>query len=140
MALPLSLNDFLANLGDQSLLGIHLLEVAVLFLDFLHTLHQRGIHAAKFGSLLIKRRAAHAMLSASFRDRQAALNLFQDGLYLAIGKSWCLLAEFPRQILRENSTCEQSHLPGRLPISAQQTLVQKLQIQLRRSYRTIRAI
>ena len=64
MALPLSLNDLLADFGDQSLLGVHLLEAAVLVLELLHTLHQRRNHTAKFGSPLVKRCAAHAMFSA----------------------------------------------------------------------------
>jgi hypothetical protein len=54
--------------------------------DGFTTFTQRGIHAAKFGSPLVKRRAAHAMLSAPLRDRQTALSLFQEGQYLTIGK------------------------------------------------------
>jgi len=64
MALLLSLNDLLADLGDQSLLGRHLFQPAVLVLKFLYRLHQGGVHAAIFGSPLVKGCAAHTMLSA----------------------------------------------------------------------------
>ena len=50
MALQLSLQGFLAYLGDQTLFGIHFLEPSVLIFQFPKAFHQRGIYDTEFGS------------------------------------------------------------------------------------------
>ena len=95
MALPLSLERFFADLRDQSLLSVHFLQTPVLVFEFLHALHQGSIHAAALSTPLIKRRTAHAMFTAKRWDGLAILGRFQDGQYLAIGKSRLFYAKPP---------------------------------------------
>ena len=56
MALELSLDDFLAQLRLDPLLGIDFIEPSVLSLKLLQTLHHLGVHPTKLGTPLIKRR------------------------------------------------------------------------------------
>lgn len=63
MALQFSLKRFLTQLGLQALLGIHLLESGVLCFQFLEPLHERRIHTAELGPLLINQRRTDIMLT-----------------------------------------------------------------------------
>jgi hypothetical protein len=47
MALELSLDDLMVNLGLDKLLGVHPLQPSVLLLKFLEARHHGVIHAAK---------------------------------------------------------------------------------------------
>src|SRR5699024_2808256 len=87
MALELSLDDLLANLGLDPLLGVHLLQPAVLGLELLEAGHQRGIHAAELGSPLVERRTAHAVLAAQVGNRGAGLGLLEYGEDLVVAKA-----------------------------------------------------
>ena len=57
MALKLSLNGILADLGLDSLLGVHLSETRILSLKLFEPLNHRVIHAATLGVPLIYRAA-----------------------------------------------------------------------------------
>jgi hypothetical protein len=64
MALPLSLKSFLAQFSFEPFFGIHLLQPPVLIFKLFHAFNHGGIHAAEFGSLLLKTRTARAVLAA----------------------------------------------------------------------------
>jgi len=87
MALELSLKGFLADLGLDAFLGVHLLQPGILSLELLHALHEGGIHAAELASPLVDHGRAAAMLPSQVRDRHAGLVLLQDGHDLAVGES-----------------------------------------------------
>lgn len=54
MALELSLEGLLADLGLETILSVHLLEPLILLLKFLETLHHGSIHTAELGSPFIE--------------------------------------------------------------------------------------
>lgn len=61
-ALPLALKSFLANLRNQTLVDVHLLEPPVHILKFPETNH-RGRHAAVLGPPFVERGTTHAVLA-----------------------------------------------------------------------------
>jgi hypothetical protein len=68
MAPPLFCHSLGEDLGLEALLGIHLLEAAVLVLQLLETSHEGGIHPAEFGTPLVEGSGADAVLAAELRD------------------------------------------------------------------------
>ena len=87
MALQLSHEGFLADLGLDALFGVHLLQPAVLILELLEPGHQRSIHAAELRATLVARRAGDAVLPAQLGDRNARLGLLEDRQDLVVRKS-----------------------------------------------------
>src|SRR6056297_1163027 len=82
-----SLDHLLADLGLNTLLGVHFLQPPILGLKLLEPGHQRGIHAAKLGPPLVKRRAADAVLAAQIRDRRPGLGLLENAQNLVVAES-----------------------------------------------------
>lgn len=84
MALQLSLKGFLANLGLDALLGVHLLQTPILVLQLIEPRHHRGVNATVFGRPFLEAGPAHAMFAAQIRNRNAVLRLLKDRQNLAI--------------------------------------------------------
>ncbi len=87
MALPLFCECLLHDLGFDALVGVHLLEPAVLVFKLLETLHQRCVHAAEFAAPFVKGGGAYAVFATQFWNGAAALGLLEDGDDLTVCKS-----------------------------------------------------
>ena len=88
----------------HSEIRIHPLQAPVLVLDGLHLADQGRIHSTILCPPLVKRRAAHPMLTAQLDHRHPAFGLPQDCEDLSLSASACLHLEFLRSSCRENST------------------------------------
>jgi len=106
MASPLFFKRLRHDLGLELLLQVHLLETPVLFFKLLESGHHRNVHAAVFGSPLVKRGRADPQFTAHIRYSKARINSFQRIHNLAITESGLLHIEpFPlEKILLLNST------------------------------------
>src|SRR5476649_1806701 len=101
MALPLFCEGLGDDLSFEAFFGVHLFQALVLFLQLLHTGHERGVHAAKLGSPLVERGRAHAMFAAQFGDGGAGLGLLEDGDDLTVCVTGRLHAELSKIIFRK---------------------------------------
>ena len=80
-------NGFLEDVRLEPLLGVHLLESAVLVRQLLQAGHHGRIHAAELGTSLVKGRSAHAVFTTQLWDRYTVLGLFQNRQDLIVGKT-----------------------------------------------------
>lgn len=115
MASPFFCESLLDDLGLEALLGIHLLEPAILFLQLLEARHQGGVHAAELGALLVEGGAANPVLTAQIRYGNARFGLLENGQDLAIAEWGCLQCKTFSARMGENSTSDDSGFQGGLP-------------------------
>ena len=61
--------------GPHLRIGVHLLQTPVLVFELLHLGHQRRVHTAELGALLVKRSRADAVFTTRIRHRRIGLSL-----------------------------------------------------------------
>ena len=87
MASPLFCHGLSDDLGFEALLGVHLLEAAVLVLQLFEASHEGGIHSAVFRAPLVEGGGADAMFAAELRNGGASLGLVKNGDDLGIAEA-----------------------------------------------------
>jgi hypothetical protein len=96
MALPLFFKRLRHDLSLEFLLEVHLLEPTVLLFQFFEPGHHRNVHAAVFGTPLVKSCRTDAKLTANIWHSKASIDTFERIHDLAIAVSGLLHIEpFP---------------------------------------------
>ena len=68
MPLQLSLKGFIADLSDDALLNVHLIETYILRFQLFEALHHQSIHTAELRKPLQDSGAVNVVFASNFRD------------------------------------------------------------------------